>query len=320
MPLSNDTADLVPRVPAGAAHLEFDLPGLSVGVAEYDEGPTGCTVFLFEKGWQTAIDVRGGLVGMTGSYEFNHGIVFAGGSLLGLEAATGVTAELFSRSGYAVPPVMGLVSGAIIYDYAPRKNSIYPDKTLGRAAARAAQPGLFPLGARGAGRLATCGKAWWPGSEPSGQGAAFGTFAGARILVCTVVNAVGAVLNRDGEVVRGNRDATSGLRISPEEALARRVAATPVRTPAPGAPTTNTTLTLVATDARLDRASLTQLGRQVHSSMARAIVPFHTPTDGDVLFTVTSNTADGGPLVEALGYAASELAWDAVLSAVGNAS
>ena len=51
-----------------------------------------------------------------------------------------------------------LVVGAIIYDFGPRGNSLYPDVELGRAALRAAQEGVFPLGARGAGRSATVGK------------------------------------------------------------------------------------------------------------------------------------------------------------------
>jgi 6-aminohexanoate-oligomer endohydrolase len=57
--------------------------------------------------------------------------------------------------------------------------------------------------------------------------------------------------------------------------------------------------------------------RQVHASMARAIHPFHALVDGDVLFAVTTNTAES-PLLESigLGVVASELAWDAVLSAM----
>ncbi len=47
---SNDDGSLVPRVPEGGPSLDFDFPALSIGVAEYDEGPTGCTVFLFPAG------------------------------------------------------------------------------------------------------------------------------------------------------------------------------------------------------------------------------------------------------------------------------
>ena len=87
----------------------------------------------------------------------------------------------------------------------------------------------------------------------------------------------------------------------------------PVRPP-PG----NTTLTVVATNLRLDARQLRTLGRQVHASMARAIQPFHALEDGDVLFAVSTGAVEGDPLLDttALGVVASELAWDAVLSVV----
>jgi hypothetical protein len=49
-----------PRVPEGGPTLEFDFPGLRIGVAEYDEGPTGGTVFAFDAPVLAAVDVRGG--------------------------------------------------------------------------------------------------------------------------------------------------------------------------------------------------------------------------------------------------------------------
>lgn len=75
----------------------------------------------------------------------------------------------------------------------------------------------------------------------------------------------------------------------------------------------NTTLTLVVTNQKLTTDGLTQLGRQVHSSMARAIQPFHTEDDGDVLFAVTTDeVAELGAVSTAT--LASEVAWDAILS------
>jgi L-aminopeptidase/D-esterase-like protein len=51
--------------------------------------------------------------------------------------------------------------------------------------------------------------------------------------------------------------------------------------------------------------------------MARAIHPFHAITDGDVLFAATTNEVENQSLDSlTLGVVASELAWDAVLSAV----
>ena len=306
---TNDTLSLTPQTSFDGPALEFDFPGLQIGVAEYAEGPTGCTVFHFPKAAATASDVRGGSVGLTGDYDRNHAICFAGGSLYGLEAATGVTAELFARRGYVTDwGTLDLVSGAIIYDYGARTSKVYPDKALGRAAVRAAVPGRFPLGARGAGRLARCG---WYTKEASGQGGAFREVGGVKLAVFTVVNALGAVVNQQGKVVRGNLD-EAGKRPSVEEELERHLAEGTQTPPAHG----NTTLTLVVTNQRLEPYSLQQLARQVHASMARAIQPFHTLNDGDVLFAVTTDEVDEPALREPalLGTLASELAWDAVLS------
>ncbi len=99
--MTNRNTTLTPRTSFDGPTLTFDFPGLEIGVAEYDEGPTGCTVFSFPGGAATAIDERGGWVGRTIGYDWNHAICLAGGSLYGLEAAAGVSAALFERDGYS---------------------------------------------------------------------------------------------------------------------------------------------------------------------------------------------------------------------------
>jgi 6-aminohexanoate-oligomer endohydrolase len=315
--LSNDTAELVPRTSFDGPELRFDFPGLEVGVAEYDEGPTGCTVLSFPDGAASSIDVRGGSPGVSGAdYELVHSICLAGGSLYGLEAAAGVAAELLAQRDYRTGWLeIPLVAGAIIFDWGPRDTAVYPDKELGRAALRAARPGVFPLGARGAGRSATAGKLFaYEQGEPAGQGAAFRQVGDTKVAVFTVVNAVGAIVDRNGEVVLGHYDRVSGVRRALVPGVEERLAGgLPVRPP-PG----NTTLTVVATNLRLDARQLRTLGRQVHASMARAIQPFHALEDGDALFAVSTGAVDTDPLLDttALGVVASEVAWNAVLSVV----
>jgi len=287
--------------------LELDFPGLRIGVAEYEEGPTGCTVFHFTGGAMLERDVRGGSPGLFGDLDWVDAICLAGGSLYGLEACTGVAAELFAQRGYDTGwTSIADVTGAIIFDFGPRENAVYPDKELGRAALRAAEEGRFPLGRRGAGRSATVGKTFgFEHGEPGGQGGAFRRLGDTRIAVFTVVNAVGAVVDRDGNVVRGHFDPPTGARRTLVEGIETRLTGE------------STTLTVVATNQRMDRWLLRQLGRQVHTSMARAIHPFHALTDGDVLFAATTNEVDDETLDSlTLGVIASELAWDAVLAAV----
>jgi L-aminopeptidase/D-esterase-like protein len=311
--LTNDSADLVARTDFAGPELRFDFPSFRIGVAEYDEGPTGCTVFHFPRGAACATDVRGGSPGTVGGYEWVHGICLAGGSLYGLEAAAGVAAELFAQGGYSTAwTEIALVSGAIIFDYGPRENAVYPDKKLGRAALVAARAGVFPLGARGAGRSATVGKTFEHSQgEPAGQGGAYRELGEAKVAVFTIVNAVGAIVDREGAVVRGHLDRATGQRSRLVPGVEERLAAGVPLRQLPG----NTTLTLVITNQRLDRRALRQLARQVHASMARAIHPFHALVDGDVLYAVTTadvETAVVDPV--ALGVVASELAWDAVLA------
>jgi L-aminopeptidase/D-esterase-like protein len=270
-------------------------------------------VFHFPDGAALAVDVRGGAAAYVGDYGWTHAICLTGGSAYGLEAVAGVAAELLAQRGYDTSwDQIALVAGAVIYDFGPRDNAIYPDKALGRAALRAAQPGSFPLGPHGAGCSASVGKAFGDDCrEMAGQGGAFHQVGSTKIAVFTVVNALGVIVDRAGRVVRGDCDTRGGPPRSFAE-LARRMANSPkpVKAPPPG----NTTLTVLVTNRQLDSTALRQLARQVHASMARAIQPFHTPYDGDVLFAVSTGevAAVAGDEV-ALGVIASELAWDAVL-------
>ena len=91
------------------------------------------------------------------------------------------------------------------------------------------------------------------------------------------------------------------------DALARSLGEPPKAEPAQG----NTTLTLVVTNQKVER--LQQLARHVHSAMARAIYPFHTVEDGDILFAATTREVENPQINDLLlGHIASEVAWDAV--------
>jgi L-aminopeptidase/D-esterase-like protein len=319
-----------PQSSAGRV-LDFDYPGLEIGVAAYPQIPTGCTVVNFDidrfpAGVMLELDARGGATWQSGAYDTVNAISLAGGSVYGLEAAAGVAAELFAQGGYNE---LVAVSGAVIYDVSVveepdgfRHQGIYPDKALGQEAVRAAQPGRFPLGNQGAGSGAYVGQwANWPfARERGGQGGAFRQIGEIKVAVFTVVNALGVIVDRQGQVVRGGRDTRTGVRTTPIEDAEAILAATmarlePESASLPGGLTRHTTLTVLVTNVAFPRELLRQLGRQVHSSMARAIQPFHTPEDGDVLFTAsTGEVAAEGVDSTALGVIASELAWDAVLS------
>ena len=101
-----------------------------------------------------------------------------------------------------------------------------------------------------------------------------------------------------------------------QKSHARRICHATVAAPA-AAITGNTTLSVVVTNQQLDRHLQIQVGRQIHSSMARAIQPFHTGQDGDTLFTVSTNeVTDPSFDITKLGTLASDLMWDAILASI----
>ena len=101
-------------------------------------------------------------------------------------------------------------AGAIIYDFGGRRlNEIYPDKRLAQAALHVLRPGVFPLGAQGAGRMAMQG-GFFGCAAHSGEGAAFRELNGVKIAAFVVVNASGSITDRNGNVVKCSRTHPGG--------------------------------------------------------------------------------------------------------------
>jgi L-aminopeptidase/D-esterase-like protein len=306
-----------------AATLQFDFPAVRVGIAENENGPTGATVFYFPKPVMAVVDVRGGAPGTINtdtlrlSYDspFVDAIAFAGGSSYGLAVATGAAAAIKDQSADAGDwGNIATVAGAIIFDLAPRRyNTITPDYEMGREALRNARTGVFLLGARGAGRFAMNSGYFGPDDRMySGQGGAFRQVGPTKIAVFSIVNALGAIVDRNGNVVRCRKPPCGAIAARIAERVAKLTPAEPS-----AAPTHNTTITLVVTNQKLPVWALQRLAMQVHGSMARAIQPFNTTNDGDTLFAVTTGEVENAKLsIVDLGVIASEVAWDAILSSV----
>jgi hypothetical protein len=148
----------------------------------------------------------------------------------------------------------------------------------------------------------------------SGQGGAFRQIGPTRVAVFTVVNAVGTIVDRQGRVVRCSQEGSAGCG-SIDHLLEERLAQlTPV---SKEELRQNTTISLVVTNQKLSYWALKRLAVQVHTSMARAIQPFHTESDGDTLFAVSTGKIENPRLSERdLGVLASETAWDAVLNSL----
>lgn len=339
-----EQAQLQPVLNDGEQTLKFDWPAIRVGTGEYEEGPTGVTVFHFPNRATAAVDVRGGGPGTVNTDFLRLGyetreldtVVFSGGSWYGLENTTAAATALKDdglRDGDWTN--LALSVGAIIYDLGPRRlNELYPDKRLAQAAFRAARPGIFPLGAHGAGRFAKTGSLFGCNAF-SGQGGAFRQMGELKIAAFVVVNALGVITTREGRVAACYPDAKWPKDLRTTDLLANYPdstkpgaalvpAASKVATPAgpaENASRRNTTISLVVTNQKLSAAELQRLATHVHSSMSRAIQPFATEFDGDVLYAVTtgeleSTAAKPGTPAISIDVLAAETMWDAILASV----
>lgn len=313
--------------------LSFDWPAIQIGVGTYEEGPTGLTIIRFKNRASVAVDVRGGAPGTVNTDGLRNGygsaftdaIVFAGGSSYGEEAITAVATGLKDqglRSGDWGS--IAFVPGAIIYDLGGRRlNEIYPDKRLARAALGALRPGVFPLGAQGAGRMAMQG-GYFGCLAHSGQGGAYRQVGPTKIAAFTVVNAYGAVTDRDGRLVSCHRGKSWGNLTKTSELLGHLPASLKADWAAPandqrgeGGATRNTTISLVVTNQKLSPWELQRLAVQVHTSMGRGIQPFSTLSDGDTLFAASTQEVENKELGSVtMGTIASEVMWDAILASV----
>ena len=290
---------------------------MRIGIAEYAEGPTGCSVFHFPEGADCEIDVRGGSPGLFGgNFPRIDALFLTGGSLYGVEVGCGVAGEIFEDRQAAGPFDIAMVNGAVIFDYLRRDTLVHPDKKLGAAAYRAARPGHFAVGARGAGCRASVGQLWGSkrfAPEPGGQGCAVRKVGDATIAVFTVLNPLGGICGEDGRPLRGFLDTETGERRTLQHIIENHPQEVGLMEGGLGK---NTTITAVIVDRHIPQAELRQFGRQIHTSMAQVIRPFHTPFDGDMLFSVSAGKEPLGFSSGVAAEIASGLAREAIYSAV----
>ena len=321
-------ADLKPVINFGGKELRFDWPMMKIGTGEYSEGPTGVTVFSFDKKVMAAVDVRGGAPATVNTDLARLGyptsdfdaVVFAGGSAYGLETTTAVTSALKDDGRNTGNwDSIAVALGAIIFDYGDRRlNEIYPDKKLAQAAYRAAQPGVFRNGAAGAGRMTMSGY-FFGCKAHSGQGGAFRQIGDLKIAVFTVANPYGVVVNRDGKLAACYNDAGWPANITVNDLMHNLPESRKAGWATPSGPMHNTTISLVVVNQKMDAAELQRLAIQVHTSMARGIQPFSTMNDGDALYAVSTGEIEAEKgIVDSteIGAIASDLMWDALLNSV----
>ena len=271
-------------------NLITDIAGLRVGHAGDAALGSGSTAIVFDAPVVASVDVRGGgpgtretaLLDPAQTVEGIDAIVISGGSAFGLDAASGVQAYLreIGRGFQVREARVPIVPGAILFDLLSGGNKDWgrypPYRELGYEAAKAA--GIdFALGSAGAGLGATTV------NLKGGIGSASAvTPSGLTVGALCAANAAGGVTIGDGPhfwaapFEQGQEFGARGWPPSiPPEALAFR---------SKGKPGSNTTLAVVATDAKLSKAQCKRLAVMAQSGLSRAIYPVHTPLDGDVVF------------------------------------
>jgi L-aminopeptidase/D-esterase-like protein len=295
---SATNAALAENLPQGGSLT--DVPGLEVGHCTLTGRPTGCTVVLCERGAVGGVDVRGSapgtretdLLSPTNAVETVNAILLSGGSAYGLDAASGVMRYLeehkmgFDLGSLGVVPI---VPAAILMDLGVGDGKIRPTAESGYKACLAASAKPVEEGNVGAGAGATLGKLF--GSKyamKSGLGTASMRIGDTGIVVgaMVAVNAVGDVIRPEtGRIVagarsedgRGYRDSMAAI-LGGYHVVAQRGA--------------NTTIGVVATNARFTKTQMTKIAQMTHDGYARAINPVHTMYDGDTVFALSTGTTE----------------------------
>ena len=289
-----------------ARNLITDVAGVRVGHACDAKLGSGATVVVFDKAVVASVDVRGGgpgtretaLLDPAQTVEGIDAIVLSGGSAFGLDAASGVQAYLREQGrGFQVREArVPIVPGAILFDLLSGGDKDWgrypPYREFGYEAAKTAGADVA-LGSVGAGLGATTV------NLKGGIGSASAmTHSGLTVSALAAANAAGGVTIGDtphfwaAPFEQNKEFGGRGWPASfPPDALNFR---------SKGAPGANTTLAVIATDARLTKAQCKRLAVMAQTGLARAIYPVHTPLDGDVVFAAAMGDKPLGDPVFAL--------------------
>ena len=295
-----------------------------IGQTENAAAGTGCTVILCPDGMRAGLDVRGGGPASRDSQMLNplmametiHGVVLAGGSAFGLDAAGGVMRFLEERGvGFDVGVTkVPLVVQSCLFDLTAGDADVRPDAAMGYEAARLAWDAPnFRDGNFGAGCGATVGK--WEGMAccmKSGIGSYALQAGSLQIGAVAAVNALGDVFDwRDGRQIAGL--------LSPDKKSLRSTAAEMAKKTEARENKflTNTTLAAVITNAAFTKTQLCKIAGMAQNGLARCIDPVHTSADGDSIYALSAGTlsADQDLAGTLAARAVSEAVLRAVLSA-----
>ncbi|NOD48764.1 MULTISPECIES: P1 family peptidase [unclassified Ruegeria] len=284
----------------GPKNLITDIPGLMVGNAQDDTLKSGATVLTAQAPFVASVHVMGGAPGtretelLASDKAVTHvdAIVLSGGSAFGLDACSGVSDGLRKMGrGFPVGDVnVPIVPGAILFDLLNGGDKNWEDnpyRALGRTAFEVASD-RFDLGSVGAGTGALAAM------QKGGLGSASLILdSGITVGALVAANPLGSVTTPGdqhfwaapfeiGNEFGGLGPDTNAALGTPQASLKAQAmkSADPAKT--------NTTIAIVATDAALTKPQCQRMAVAAHDGIARAIVPAHTPGDGDLVFAAST--------------------------------
>ena len=288
-----------------------DVSGITVGHYTDEKNITGCTVILCPPKTVGSCDVRGSspgsrelmLLAPEKQMQEVHAVLLSGGSAYGLGAANGVMQFLAERDrGYKTPwAIVPIVPTAIIFDLNIGSASVFPTPENAYSACTNAAV-KFEQGSVGAGTGAVSGK-WngFPHAMKGGIGSASVKIGDVVVGAIAVVNAIGDVVDEQGVIIAGAQQ--DGRFFGPEHRLQA------LNNPNLLVRNTNTTLVVVASNARLNKVDTYRVAQRAHDGMARAIVPCHTTYDGDASIALSTGEVTAPiDLVAEMGAAATAAA------------
>jgi len=275
-----------------------DIKGLKVGHASNYDGYTGCTVILCEAGATCGIDIRGSASGtrqvdalsISHIVEHVHAILLSGGSSFGLDAATGVMRYLEEKGiGFDVGPTkIPIVPTAVIFDIFFGDPKVRPTPEMGYEACMNAQE-TVEEGSVGVGTGAAVGKIFEISRAMKGG---VGTSSivmpdGLTVASLVVVNAFGDIIdNVTGKII-------AGARVSPESLeFANTVESIKKGAVKKQFGLVNTTLGVVATNAKFDKKGITKIAQMAQGGLIKTISPVHTTFDGDLVFALATGECE----------------------------
>jgi L-aminopeptidase/D-esterase-like protein len=306
------------------------VDGLRVGHHTLSERPTGCTVVIVDgEGATGGVSQRGGAPGTRETDLLNplnmvdkvNAVVLSGGSAYGLDAAQGAVRFLEERGvGWKVGSagVVPIVPAAILFDLGFGGNpKVRPAADCGYKAAAAATAGPVEEGNVGAGAGATVGKIAGGPPMKAGIGSASVRLPNGLVVAALVaVNAVGDIVDPEtGRVVAGARTA-DGKALADARQLLRSGAL--LRAPQPRSGE-NTTIGIVATNARLTKDQANRMALMADDGLARAIAPSHTIGDGDTVFSLATGRWSGDVNLTVIGGLAADAMAQAIVRAATQA-